>query len=188
MILFNLPRMILCATRSARTSRIATYGGTLEVSPHLLFYLSDVGSNGHIKNRMQNYYTNEDPYNGLNVTWLNVLICAGTGTTPPTIDDTKLENAILDLSFLGGICTSSESTVTVSTTWQNDTGKALTINEIGLHETNNISSTESRMDNAPFVILTRSVLEQPIVMQDGDSRTFSIAINFDKMLETTTNG
>lgn len=112
----------------------------------------------------------------------------GLALPPPTIDDAKLESAILDLSFLGGICTSSKSTVTVSTTWQNNTGEALTINEIGLHETNNLSSAESRIDNAPFVILTRSVLEQPIVMQDGDSRTFSIAINFDKMLETTTNG
>lgn len=83
MILFNLPRIVSCATRSARVPRIATYGGSLEVSPNYLFYSGEVGSNIHIKNRMQNYYTNEDPYNSLNSNGLNVLICAGTGTTPP---------------------------------------------------------------------------------------------------------
>lgn len=185
MILFNLPIIVSSATRNAHSSRIATYGGTLETNSNYLFSSYQQGLNESVKNRMQKYYTNESPYNPLNSTKLNVLICAGTGTTPPQIDDTKLESAILDLSFLGGICTCSKSTVTVSTTWQNNTGEALTINEIGLHETSDVGSNKT---NTPFAILTRSVLEQPIVMQDGDSRTFSIAINFDKMLETTTNG
>lgn len=83
MILLNLPRMISCAMRNAKISQIATYGGTLEVSPYLLFFSSNAGSNGRIKNRMQNYYTNENPYNSMNSNYLNVLICAGTGTTPP---------------------------------------------------------------------------------------------------------
>lgn len=107
---------------------------------------------------------------------------------PPTIDDTKLENAILDLDYLGGACTLSRTTTTVTTTWQNNTGAPITINELGIHGSADLVGTYPNAINTPFVIITRSVLEQPVVMQDGESRTFSIAINFNKMLETSTNG
>ena len=107
---------------------------------------------------------------------------------PPAINDTKLENAILNLDFLGGGCTLSYQTTTVTTTWQNNTGAPITVNELGIHGAANLAQMNSNYDETPFVILTRSVLEQPVVMQDGESRTFSIAINFDKMLEAATNG
>lgn len=188
MILSNLTRLIPSALASKQVSLPATYGGKYTIESVFLFYVKSVEANGYILLRMQNYNTNSDPYMPSVSRNLNVLICVGNGTTPPTIDDTKLENAILDLDYLGGMCVLNKQTITVTTTWQNNTGAPITIKELGIHCSANVSYAQDESTHAPFVILTRSVLEQPVVMQDGESRTFSIAINFDKMLETSTNG
>lgn len=189
MILSNLTAIIPNAMASQNVSLPATYGGRYTIDGRYLFYEYDIGANGYVSKRMQNYNTNSDPYNTTTSSGrLNVLICVGNGTTPPTADDVKLENAILDLDYLGGACTLSYRTTTVTTTWQNNTGAPITINELGIHCSPDVVGTYSGAIRHPFVILTRSVLEQPVVMQDGESRTFSIAINFNKMLETSTNG
>lgn len=189
MILSNLTKIIPSALAYLSVSLPATYGGEYSINGSILFYVCNMGASSYVKQRMQRYNTNSNPYNSAVSTGrLNVLICVGSGTTPPTIDDTKLENAILDLTFLGGASTLSRTTTTVTTTWQNNTGAPITINELGIHCSPDLNGTSNNVIKSPFVILTRSVLEQPVVMQDGESRTFSIAINFDKMLETATNG
>lgn len=188
MILSNLTKTISSAMRYLSVAAPATYGGDMTFQGYYTFCAGTCSANGNIKKRMQNYNTNEAPYSYGAGSSLNTLICVGIGTTPPTIDDTKLENAILNLDFLGGSCAGSYQTITATSTWQNNTGAPVTINELGIHFSSDINSTNTSYTKAPFVILTRSVLEQPVVMQDGDSRTFSIAINFNKMLETATNG
>lgn len=184
MILSNLARIIPATLANEEVSLPATYGGKCTVSGNFLFYTDEIGANSYIPLRMKNYNANSKPATS-NYIHLNTLICVGNGTTPPTADDVKLENAILDLDYNGGICALNKQTITVTTTWQNNTGAPITINELGIHSSNYLSSSNTQI---PFVILTRSVLEQPVVMQDGESRTFSIAINFGKMLETSTNG
>lgn len=189
MILSNLTALIPSALAAQDVSLPATYGGKYSTRASNVFCVNEVGATSDVKQRMQRYNTNSDPYNVvLSFNYFNALICVGSGTTPPTADDTKLENAILDLDYLGGAIALSRRTTTVTTTWQNNTGAPITINELGIHCSGNVGSIQADYKRAPFVILTRSVLEQPVVMQDGESRTFSIAINFNKMLETSTNG
>ena len=149
-----------------------------------VFYHYNMSSNSYVKTTLQAYYTNDNPaYSQSMNNNVNCIICVGSGTTPPTVDDLRLENAILDLNFLGGIVTGTSNSVTITTTWGNNTGEAKTINELGVH----CCVTWNTGGKYPIAILTRSVLEQPVVMQDGESRTFSITIDFDKMLETSTN-
>ena len=107
-------------------------------------------------------------------------IYLGTGNVTPTIDDYKLSGELIT-----GLTTQSQATsatnnsITFSATATNNTESPVTIKEIGL----------GGYHNSPdcAFLLTRDVLATPVTLNTGDSKTFSITIDFRSLTDTTVN-
>ena len=118
----------------------------------------------------------------------HLVVLPGTGTTPPTVEDRLIE-AIIPASSLS--CTSSTSSFTnnnlsVSTTYQNVTEADITVTETCLGIINRHYATNNIYVVCGAGILTRSIM-LPVTIGPNEKRTFTIVIDFNKMLETTTN-
>ena len=151
-------------------------------------YAFDGASSYHtIRSHIINGYTvgtTMEFYSNVSASGANNWICVGSGTTPPTVDDYKLENPLLDLTYQGGVLNYQGNTLIYSGIVTNNTTAPVTINEVGVHA----SSSSSSSSSSGSALLIRTVLQEPITLAVGDSRTFSVAVDLDKMLETTTNG
>lgn len=94
----------------------------------------------------------------------------GTGTTPPTIDDYKLSGYLVTPTLVDsdGTTYNGSNGSIFQMVVCNETQQAMTINEIGLFIT---------VDTSGCVMLTRDVLPQPVVLQQGESNGFQIYID-----------
>lgn len=108
----------------------------------------------------------------------------GSGATPATADDYTLENLILSgISIVNpsGVSVSAEKdgvSATATYAVANTGNTAIEINEIGLYGevfTNN-SSTH-------LALLDRTVLESPITINPGESKTLTYTIRFNYPVE-----
>ena len=108
-------------------------------------------------------------------------IYLGTGNTAPTIDDYKLSgDLITGLTSQVQNTSATNNSITFSATATNNTDAPVTIKEIGL------GGFESSA-GACVVLLTRDVLATPVTLNVGDSKTFSITIDFRSLTDTTVN-
>ena len=108
-------------------------------------------------------------------------IYLGTGNTAPTIDDYKLSGELITgLTSQVQNTSATNNSITFSATATNNTDAPVTIKEIGLGGFK--SST-----GACVVLLTRDVLPTPVTLNVGDSKTFSITIDFRSLTDTTVN-
>lgn len=105
-------------------------------------------------------------------------IVFGSGTTPPQKTDYKIENHIAD-----GLTYSNNGTSTTNNvahwvqTVQNTSGEPITISEVGLF---------SAWDNRSLcILLTRTVLDNPVVLQPNEVKTFTITIDYNKFVDGT---
>lgn len=128
-----------------------------------------------------------------------MLLLVGTGTTPPTVDDYKLEaplfNDDITLLAVSNPCGIMNGTITATHQNQGDTN--ITINElgagviIGLGNTNSTASVTSSSSNAPLYggcfQLTRSVLTVPVILEPGATRTFSVTIDLTNLATEVVN-
>lgn len=121
-----------------------------------------------------------------------LVVLPGTGTTPPTVEDRLIE-AIIPASSLN--CTSNtlsftNNNLSVSTTYQNVTEANITVTETCLGIVNRhyvaITAYNYVLQVCGAGILTRSIM-LPVTIGPNEKRTFTIVIDFNKMLETTTN-
>ena len=142
-----------------------------------------------------------DPFNSDNLQSYNcpMSILFGTGVTEPTFDDYKMENgffnpnAIEYTTFVKKMPIDLNALLTFSTTVKNvKTEGNLEIKEIGFVMGTSDSAAEpiyleSAMTidgdlaidtTGRYVLLAREVLETPVVLAPGESRTFEIAIKF----------
>lgn len=144
-----------------------------------------------------------DPFNSDNLQSYNcpLSILFGTGVTEPTFDDYKMENGFFNPSaieyttFVKKMPIDFNALLTFSTTVKNiKTEGNIEIKEIGfVMGTSNEGSErepiylESAMTidgdlaidtTGRYVLLAREVLETPVVLAPGESRTFEIAIKF----------
>lgn len=105
-------------------------------------------------------------------------IVFGSGTTPPQKTDYKIENHIA-----GGLTCSNNSTSETNNianwveTVQNTSGEPITISEVGL-----FCAFQS---NELCVLLTRTVLDTPVVLQPNEVKTFTITIDYNKFVDGT---
>lgn len=115
------------------------------------------------------------------------VILVGSGNTGATIDDHRLENRI-DTQLTNISCAKADgtNTVVINTTHTNDSSNSITINEYGLHGLYNTSGTPANYSYSVYMF-SRGVLNEPLILAPNESRTFTMIINFDKLLETTTN-
>lgn len=127
----------------------------------------------------EGYYSPDDESFSASSVYPYILV--GSGTTSPQPDDYKLEDFSDTLTYSGYSTIWVGNIVTISTTVSNVTEQSITVNEIGLH-----GEAHNTRYSLCFII-TRSVLNEPVVLNPGDSKVFAVSINFDKMLETTNN-
>ena len=107
-------------------------------------------------------------------------IYLGTGNVTPTIDDYKLSGELVTgLTSQEESTTANNNSLTFSAIATNNTESPVTIKEIGLggYETG----------PAFVVLLTRDVLATPVTLNTGDSKKFSITIDFRSLTDTTVN-
>lgn len=108
-------------------------------------------------------------------------IYLGTGNVTPTIDDYKLSGELItSLASQELNTTANNNSITFSAIATNNTESPVTIKELGL-------GGYSSGSTACVVLLTRDVLATPVTLNTGDSKTFSITIDFRSITDTTVN-
>ena len=106
-------------------------------------------------------------------------VVLGSGTTPPTVDDYKMENAITENLNAGGVTRSfnantSNSSLTVVQPIVNIGTNTITISEIGLFVKGYPTSKDS------CILLSRDVIP-PVIIAPNESKTFVVTIDFTQM-------
>lgn len=105
-------------------------------------------------------------------------IVFGSGTTPPQKTDYKIENHIADgLTYSNNRTSKANNVVNWIQTVQNTSSEPITISEVGLFSA--INTTYS------CILLTRTVLDNPVVLQPNDVKTFTITIDYNKFVDGT---
>lgn len=107
-----------------------------------------------------------------------LLLYVGSGTTPPTDEDTTLESpVVLNMVNVDPIAYSDGVNGLISVTYQNNTGADVDINEIALAC---LYKTGTYMEP---VMLSRKVLASPIKMKAGEVYNFTWIINFNDLTD-----
>ncbi len=100
-------------------------------------------------------------------------IIVGSGTTPPTYSDYKMENSLAEALTFSNNTVSKKARVQILTqSVTNPTGESITINEVGV------------FGYAMYgcYLLTRSIIS-PIVLGPNETKTFTVKIDFNKFSE-----
>lgn len=126
-----------------------------------------------------NYYsdTNTSGYPG--ITYQGIAF--GSGTTPPTINDIKLENFINSGLSYGAAnidSTSVQGVITYSQVVTNTSTEDITINEVALFTQNGVGDATT--------IFTRSVIE-PLILKPNDTKVVVLKIDFRTLTENIYN-
>lgn len=118
-------------------------------------------------------------------------IVLGTGTTPPTIDDYKMESYIPEgtLSYTSSNITlpltdgewTNNGTFSLTQTVSNNTENPVTVTELGVYNSNSSNNTRA------CILLTRDVIS-PVTIQPNETKTFIISWDLSDILNggTTT--
>lgn len=110
-------------------------------------------------------------------------IYLGTGNVTPTIGDYKLSGELITgLTSQQQDTSATNNSITFSAIATNNTESPVTIKEIGLGGNYGSSSGSSCA-----ILFTRDVLATPVTLNTGDSKTFSITIDFRSLTDTTVN-
>lgn len=105
-------------------------------------------------------------------------IVFGSGTTPPQKTDYKIENHIADgLTYSNNSTSKANNIVNWVQTVQNTSSEPITISEVGLFT--------AKGSEELCVLLTRTVLDNPVVLQPNDVKTFTITIDYNKFIDGT---
>lgn len=107
-------------------------------------------------------------------------IAFGSGTTPPQKTDYKLENHITTgLTYSGDSTNQADRVTNWVQTVQNTSTAQITITEVGLF------SKYDPSQRIPCYLLTRTVLDTPVVLQPNEVKTFTITIDYNKFIDGT---
>lgn len=107
-------------------------------------------------------------------------IAFGSGTTPPQKTDYKLENYITTgLTYSGNNTNKTDGVANWVQTVQNTSTAQITITEVGL-----FAKYDYQKDFDTF-LLTRTVLDTPVVLQPNEVKTFTITIDYNKFVDGT---
>lgn len=108
----------------------------------------------------------------------------GNGDTPPTIEDYKLSGNLIDtVTFQAQPTLSDNNSLTYSALVTNNTEQPITIKEVSLALGTKARSTSI----GAATLLTRDVLPTPVTLNTGDSKTFSVTIDFRSLTDSTVN-
>ena len=112
-----------------------------------------------------------DRYNGFT-------LFLGSGDTPVTPEDYKLENAVI-LDVTAASCYQEPNgKIIVSRTFKNNTEEAVTIKEAGCYLFAQIPNAQYY---APVVMIARKVLKTPVIIPVGEIYTFNYSIDMSRI-------
>ena len=106
----------------------------------------------------------------------NKLIVLGTSDKTPTSSDYDITNSVF--CYPGSVKT-QRNKVIVTGTYTNETTESKTFKEIGL-----IGATQYADSTYLGVLYSRSVFSEPVVIPAGESKSFTITIDFNKFADT----
>ena len=106
----------------------------------------------------------------------NKSILLGTSDTTPTSSDYDIKNSVPCSS---GTVKTLRNKVIVTGTYTNNTTESETFKEIGL-----IGGTQYANSRYCGVLYSRSVFPEPVVIPAGESKSFTITIDFNKFADT----
>ena len=123
-------------------------------------------------------------------------LVVGSGTTPVTDDDYKLDVPITTLTAVSATtsCKSADTgdalsptTFTITTTYRNDTEAPVTVNEIGIMIPvgYKYSGSGTSANALSSCLIYREVLETPVTIEPNQLRTFSIATDVATILKNS---
>lgn len=123
-------------------------------------------------------------------------LVVGSGTTPVTDDDYKLDVPITTLIAVSATTscktndtknTLSPTTFTITTTYRNDTEASVTVNEIGIMIPvgYKYSGSGNSANALSSCLIYREVLETPVTIEPNQLRTFSIATDVATILKNS---
>ena len=124
------------------------------------------------------YYSSveEDPYHSYYPHYRGIVF--GSGITPPKKTDYKIENHIADgLTYSEASTSRTNNIVSWVQPVQNTSSEPITISEVGLFS--------SFGPKQLCVLLTRTVLDNPVVLQPNEVKTFTIIIDYNKFIDGT---
>lgn len=165
------------------TEEIKTTGGTVykPVQNYMTYpQITDSGSSCDICTGSTNYNSTSVPTGSF--LFRGYKIYLGTGNVTPTIDDYKLSGELVTgLTSQEKRTTANNNSITFSAIATNNTKSPVTIKEIGLGGSYSDSTTSCAF------LFTRDVLATPVTLNTGDSKTFSVTIDFRSLTDTTVN-
>lgn len=94
----------------------------------------------------------------------------GNGDTLESVNDYKLDSYINTLSYVTGSASQNGDLCTKTATFKNNTSSTIIVKEVGLYFGSGNSSTY------PPLLLARKVLDTPISIEPGETKTFSVHI------------
>lgn len=162
------------------TGEIKTTGGAL-YNPSARYYprITGLSYDCTICTSGTNYDSTSAPTANFNFSGCEIYL--GTGNVTPTINDYKLSGELITgLTSQSQDTSATNNSIKFSAIATNNTNAPVTIKEIGLGG--------YYVGATPCVILlTRDVLATPVTLNTGDSKTFSITIDFRSLTDTTVN-
>jgi hypothetical protein len=139
---------------------------------------TDASYSSYLESEESDMYTEEA--GGRNFTFAPFArgIAFGSGTTPPQKTNYKLENHITTgLTYSGNNANQTNRIAHWVQTVQNTSTAQITITEVGLFSRYSVDYTP--------VLLTRTVLDTPVVLQPNEVKTFTITIDYNKFVDGT---
>ena len=123
-------------------------------------------------------------------------LVVGSGTTPVTDDDYKLDTPITTLTAVSATTSCktsptgnvlSPTSFTVTTTYRNATDAPVTVNEIGImipvgYKSSGSGTNQNALSSC---LIYREVLETPVTIEPNQLRTFSIATDVATILKNS---
>lgn len=180
-VLVNTISNRLRLSKMGMTGEIKTTGGAVyEPTPQMDYpQIDGLGSVCNICTSSSNYDSTIIPTLQFNFQGCEIYL--GTGNVTPTIDDYKLSGELVtSLVSQAQNTTTNNNSITFSAIATNNTESPVTIKEIGL------GGYSPGAAPCAF-LLTRDVLATPVTLNTGDSKTFSITIDFRSLTDTTVN-
>lgn len=164
------------------TGEIKTTGGAVYYNPSYINtpQIKGLSSNCNICTSGTDYDSTSNPT--VNFAFQGCEIYLGTGNVTPTIGDYKLSGELITgLTSQQQNTSATNNSITFSAIATNNTESPVTIKEIGL------GGYYTNKSVVVVILLTRDVLATPVTLNTGDSKRFSITIDFRSLTDTTVN-
>ena len=116
-------------------------------------------------------YSDSGQYTSTRCCYVGIIL--GTGTTPPTYSDYKMENYHTGLTYSNSTASWSAPNVIITESATNNTDANIIVSELGLFGLEDGKASNKR------ILFTRNVIE-PVTIKPGETKTFTVKINFDK--------